>query len=142
MNQLNSFMLLFYILMGSITEALGFVKLSLLFQYLRIFKKGTWQYRASIVGIVLVSIFCLGCSIITWFPCAKISDAWNVFSPTRGKCWGTEASNPTATLMSITIINMFLDFYISVLPLHLFFRPDITWKTRVGLMFLAFMVAL
>jgi len=126
-----------------LTEALAFIKLSLLFQYLRIFKRGTWTYRASILAIVFVSLWNLAFSIMAWVPCTNVSDAWNVFDTNR-HCWATASSNPTdftASLVIYTVMNMLMDLFITTLPFPLYFQPDATFATRVGLLALLVMGA-
>ncbi len=142
--QFQTYMVLFYVLIGALTEALAFVKLSLLVQFLRIFTPGTWPYRASVFGIVFVALWSLVFSILAWFPCARVSDAWNVFNPDR-HCWATGSSDPTAftaSLVSYTVINMLLDLYIAILPFQLYFQPKVSSRTRMGLLFLLFMGAM
>ena len=54
--EVRIYLKLFNTLNINLNLAAAFIKLSLLFQFLRIFKERTWLHRASIIGIILVSL--------------------------------------------------------------------------------------
>lgn len=123
--------------------AATFIKLSLLFQYLRIFEKGSWPYRAALGTIGLVSMWGIAYTILALFPCWPVSDFW--YSPTGAKCWGYGAwstAELTGTFYSHTAMNMILDIIILAIPFHLYFKTDMTFKMRMGLLALLLMGAL
>jgi len=135
---------LFYALNINLNLAATFIKLSLLFQFLRMFDKGTWAYRSSIIGIVLVTMWGFAFLMLSIFPCANIPDAWNILAR-DAKCWGYASQNAeafTATLVSHNTINTFFDIYITVIPFQLYFQPDVTLRTRLGLLVLLLMGAM
>lgn len=141
MKEFETYLQLFYILNINLNLATTFIKLSLLFQFLRLFDKGTWPYRASTIGIVLVTLWGLTFTTLSIFPCTNISDAWNIFSR-DARCWGYGSQDPdwfTATLVSHNLINTLFDIYITAIPLQLYFQPDVTARTRLGLMVLLLM---
>lgn len=134
---------LFYVLNINLNLSATFIKLSLLCQFLRLFDKGTWAYRASLVGLVFVTLWGLTFVILSLVPCTVISDAWNIFAA-NPRCWGYASQNPdlfTATLVSHNLINTIFDIYITAIPFQLYFQPDVTSRTRLGLMVLLLMGA-
>jgi len=139
----TNYLKLFYVLNINLNLSTALIKLSILFQFLRIFDKGTWARRFSIVGIVLVTIWGLTFLVISLFPCTVISDAWNLLNR-DAKCWGYASQEPamfTATLVSHNVMNTVFDLYITAIPFQLYFQPDVTLKTRLGLMVLLLMGA-
>jgi hypothetical protein len=140
----RTYLKLFYVLNINLNLSAAFIKLSLLFQFLRIFDKGTRAYRASLVGIVAVTLWGLTFVILSLFPCTIVPDAWNIFA-TNAQCWGYASQNPdmfTATLVSHNLINTIFDIYITAIPFQLYFQPDVTTRTRLGLMVLLLMGAM
>lgn len=134
---------LFYALNINLNLAAAFIKLSLLFQFLRVFDRGTWPHRASVGGIVFVSLWGITFVILAVFPCTVIPDAWNIFAR-DAHCWGYGSQDPdlfTATFVSHNLINTLLDIYITAIPFQLYTRPDVTLRTRLGLMVLLLMGA-
>ncbi|KAH8905664.1 hypothetical protein BR93DRAFT_978837 [Coniochaeta sp. PMI_546] len=134
---------LFYVLNINLNLSATFIKLSLLCQFLRLFDKGTWAYRASLIGLVFVTLWGLTFIILSLFPCTVISNAWDIFA-TNARCWGYASQNPdlfTATLVSHNLINTVFDIYITAIPFQLYFQPDVTSRTRLGLMVLLLMGA-
>lgn len=137
------YLVAFYMFNACLNLAATFIKLSLLFQYLRIFEKGTWPHRASIVTIGLVSLWGLAYTLLALFPCWPISDFW--YSPADAKCWGYGAwstAELTGTFYSHTAMNMLLDIIILAIPFHLYFKTNMTFKMRMGLLALLLMGAL
>ncbi|KAK4209284.1 hypothetical protein QBC37DRAFT_378203 [Rhypophila decipiens] len=139
----TSYLKLFYALNINLNLSTALIKLSILCQFLRMFDRGTWPHKLSIAGIILVSIWGLTFLILSLFPCTVISDAWNILSQ-NPKCWGYASQEPhmfTATLVSHNIMNTVFDLYITAIPFQLYFQPDVTLKTRLGLMVLLLMGA-
>ena len=135
---------LFYTLNINLNLAATFIKLSLLFQFLRIFERRTWPHRASIIGIVLVSLWGLTFVILSVFPCSHIPDAWDIFAR-DAHCWGYGSQDPdlfTATFVAHNLINTVFDVYITIIPFQLYFQPETTLRTRLGLMVLLLMGAM
>ena len=140
----REYLKVFYVLNISLNLAIAFIKLSLLFQFLRIFTKGTWPYTVSVVNIVLVSLWGLAFTLVALFPCAVISDAWNIFA-TNSACWGYGSTDPdafTATFVAHNVMNTIFDVVITLIPIQLYFQPNITMRTRMGLMVLLLMGAM
>ncbi|KAK9423793.1 hypothetical protein SUNI508_03809 [Seiridium unicorne] len=141
--QAGKYLVAFYMFNACLDLAATFIKLSLLFQYLRIFERGTWPYKASLATIVLVTLWGLAYSILALFPCWPVSDFW--YSPADAKCWGYGAwstAELVGTFYSHTAMNMILDIIILAIPFHLYFKSDMTYKMRMGLLALLLMGAL
>lgn len=141
--QAGRYLVAFYMFNGCLNLAATFIKLSLLCQYLRIFEKGSWPYKASLATIVAVTLWGLAYSILAFVPCWPVSDFW--YSPTGAKCWGYGAWSTgelVGTFYSHTAMNMVLDIIILAIPSHLYFKTDMTFKMRMGLLALLLMGAL
>jgi hypothetical protein len=139
--EIRTYLKLFYIMNINLNLAATFIKLSLLCQFLRIFKHGSWPYRASLIGVGLVSIWGIVFVILAVFPCAVIENAWDIFAR-NPYCWGYGSQDPdlfTATLVAHNTINTFFDIYITLIPFQLYFQPGVTLKTRLGLLVLLLM---
>ncbi|KAI0127162.1 hypothetical protein BJ170DRAFT_595043 [Xylariales sp. AK1849] len=133
----------FYMFNACLNLAAMFIKLSLLFQYLRLFEKGSWPYRLSVGTIVAVALWGTAYSLLAFIPCWPVSDFW--YSPPDAKCWAYGAWSTeelTATFYSHTSLNMILDIIILAIPFHLYFKGNMTFKMRMGLLALLLMGAL
>ncbi|KAH8883058.1 hypothetical protein GQ53DRAFT_831013 [Thozetella sp. PMI_491] len=141
--QVGRYLFTFYILNGFLTLAATFIKLSLLFQYLRIFERGTWPYRVSLTCLVFVSLWGTTFAVLAFFPCTNISDFW--YSPPTAHCWGYGSNVPstfTGTFITHTTLNMFFDLVILAIPMNLYWQPTImVMKARFGLLALLLMGA-
>ncbi|KAK5658437.1 hypothetical protein OQA88_1826 [Cercophora sp. LCS_1] len=138
MDEMYMFLKHFYI--GSITYplTLAFIKLALLFQYLRIFSL-TSKRRVFCKWLIgFTSIWGLFYSIPTWVPCYPVSSMWDLRQPARA-CWGYVSRDPAQALgfyISHSVTTTALDLVIFLLPVGLLFRRKAQKKTRVALMFL------
>lgn len=106
------------------------VKLSLLFQYLRLFREG---YRRTTTILLLALVILWGCAFafMAWVPCFPVSGFWDKQRVPPAKCYGfgyrtlDEAKN---TLFAFSGSNMIFDLAIFLLPLTEFFRPGLNRK--------------
>ncbi|KAK0614708.1 hypothetical protein B0T14DRAFT_570612 [Immersiella caudata] len=136
--EVRNYLVLFYILNVSLNFAATFIKLSQLFQFLRLFEKGTWAYRASVYGIIVISAWGIAYTLLSIFPCANIPDAWNVLAR-DARCWAYASQNPdefTATLVSHNTLNTLFDMYIIAIPFQLYSKSGLSLRTRLGLLVL------
>lgn len=143
LGDVRNYLILFYVLNISLNFSTTFIKLSQLFQFLRLFEKGTWAHRASIGGIIVISIWGTVYTLLSMFPCADISHAWNVLAR-DARCWAYASQNPdefTATIVSHNILNTFFDIYIIAIPFQLYSKPGLSLRTRLGLLVLLLMGA-
>ena len=114
--------------------ATALVKVSLLFQYMRVME-GIMIRRLCVVMIVLVSLWGLAFTIIAWVPCDPVSAFWDL-TITDAKCWGFDSPDPdvfVGTYIGQTVVNMIFDIIIFLIPIPLYFRKDLTNKSRLAL---------
>jgi hypothetical protein len=114
---------------GSYCMSSAFIKLSLLFQYLRIFDKGSHRVFC-IVVLAITAGWGFSYSFIAWFSC---------FPPLNfvsGYCYGfasSDAHTLYGTFLSHSATNMALDLVILLTPLPLLFRKNTQRNTKMGL---------
>lgn len=117
------------------------IKLSLLFQYLRLFPASSnhpTTRLATIATLVMVGAVGIGYTAISWFPCWPVSDYWDFNYLTGGgkRCWGFASANRQQfyyTYLSWNILNVVGDVVILALPLGMFWDPDTDGRTKRGL---------
>lgn len=107
----------------------GLVKLSLLCQYLRVFKKGTLRWTCVILTGLTVC-FSLFWFIQGWFPCFPVSGFWDRTSGnSTAKCWGTgfadDAEESMISFVGFAGSNMALDAVIFFVPMTVYFKPSL-----------------
>jgi hypothetical protein len=123
----------FYVMNATLNLAQTFVKLSLLFQYLRIVQKGTLTYRIATYLIYAVSLWGVIYSVLAFVPCNPVSAFW--YSPPGATCWGYGAvgtDGQAATFYSHTTLNTIFDILILGIPSPLYFQKSMPLKIRVG----------
>ncbi len=129
---------LFYILNASYTSSTAFIKLSLLFQYLRVVKRGTFTWKICVFLIIIISLWGFAFSFMAWVPCFPIHKYWDYMMRIPGKCYGFGISTDRTTFVIYTSINMVLDLTVFAIPITLFQR-DLSLKSRVGMVILVLM---
>jgi hypothetical protein len=118
------------------------IKISLLLQYLKLFRQGLLR-QITIILLGLVTIWGLGFSFLAWFPCIPVSGMWDRASDS--KCYGfgdRVLSEVRVTLLVFAGTNMFFDVVIFAIPLTEYFRPGLRRKqilAMTGLFFLGSM---
>ncbi|KAJ4359171.1 hypothetical protein N0V95_002423 [Ascochyta clinopodiicola] len=120
----------FYVANAAYTSTTVFIKLSLLCQYLRLFRK---NYRRVITLTLLVVVILWGGSFMfmAWFPCFPISGFWNKTMSPPAKCYAfgyRTAVEAKSTLLAFAGSNMFLDLLIFLVPLTEYFEPNLKRK--------------
>ncbi|EAT78609.1 hypothetical protein HBI56_172300 [Parastagonospora nodorum] len=127
---LQKTMIWFYIANSAYVTAAVCVKLSLLSQYLRIFRDG-YRRRISLVLMILVSVWGAVFIFMAWFPCFPVSGYWDKSMSPPAKCYGfgyrtlPEAKN---TLFAFSGSNMIFDVAVFLVPLTEYFRPGLKRK--------------
>lgn len=117
----------FYVTNAAYTSTTVCIKLSLLFQYLRLFRE---SYRRTLTLTVLAMVVLWGCTFtfMAWFPCFPASGFWDKTRITQAKCYGfgyrttDEAKN---TLFAFAGSNMSLDILVFLIPLTEYLRPNL-----------------
>ncbi|KAI0136766.1 hypothetical protein BJ170DRAFT_710803 [Xylariales sp. AK1849] len=120
----------FYVSNASYSMSTALIKMSLLFQYLRVFDRG--RLRLFCIGLLaFTGLWGLSFSILAWFPCNPISDYWSWKDGSQ--CWGfgsLTASQFYATYASHAVTNMVLDFIVLAIPARLYFRNNTSKSSR------------
>jgi hypothetical protein len=119
--------------------SLAFIKIALLFQYLRIFDIGSRRRLLCKWLLYFTSVWGIFWCIPSWVPCWPVSSLWDYDATSRGarRCWGFASSDIDQTLgfyITQSATTTLLDFIIFLLPIHLYFKPDTQKKTRVSLL--------
>ncbi|KAL5113419.1 hypothetical protein ACEQ8H_008716 [Pleosporales sp. CAS-2024a] len=120
----------FYITNAAYITTTVCVKLSLVCQYLRLFREG---YRQPLVKSLLMLVSLWGGAFIFmgWFPCFPVSGTWNKYMSAPATCYGfgyrtvDEAKN---MLFAFSGSNMAFDIAIFVIPLTEYFKPGLKRK--------------
>lgn len=136
-HQMRTYLATFYVSNASYPCSATFIKLALLFQYLRLFEKGTRLYRTTLAAIGLVVCWGLGFGIAGWVPCIPVRAFWDV-SEEDATCWGFGSYNAqefVATYVALTSSNVALDIITLVIPMSFLFATNThTHRTRYALM--------
>jgi hypothetical protein len=120
----------FYVTNAAYTSTSVCVKLSLLCQYLRLFRE---SYRRAITLTILVTVAIWGgiFSFMAWFPCFPVSGFWNKTMVPPAKCYAfgyRTTGEAKQTLFAFAGSNMLLDFAVFLLPLTEYFRANLKRK--------------
>ena len=118
------------------------IKISLLLQYLRLFRKGTLRYVTMIL-LGVVTAWGIAFSFLAWFPCLPVSGFWDRKPDTV--CYGfgyKTATEARMTLLFFAGTNMFFDIVILLIPLTEFFRPGLARKQVLAMAGLFTMVSI
>ncbi|KAH9876232.1 hypothetical protein J1614_004111 [Plenodomus biglobosus] len=133
LDNLERYLLFFYIENATYVTETTLIKISLLLQYLRIFKAGYMRWIC-IVLLGLVSLWGLGFMFVTWFPCFPIRGGWD--RTIGAKCYGF-GFNDVPTFVSMFIghstVNMIFDIAIFLTPMVLFRTPNLRLKNALAM---------
>ncbi|KAL8285769.1 hypothetical protein RB597_002715 [Gaeumannomyces tritici] len=133
---------MFYYASGVYVVATTIIKLSLLFQYLRIPNLGKLHYRLLVATTVVVSVWGIGFSAMVWYPCSQVSQFWSSLG--SDKCWffgSLYIDEVLAAYLSHSASNMVLDFAVLALAAPLFWKKDTSAQAKHGLLALVIMGA-
>ncbi|CAI6337986.1 unnamed protein product [Periconia digitata] len=128
---------LFWVMNSVYIMETAIIKMSLLVQYLRIFKAGTMRWIClSMLGIV--TAWGITYSFLSWFPCFPVQAFWDRLSYPNAKCYGfgfdfNDIESFVALFTSHTALNMVFDFTIFLTPMVLFTRPKLLRKNVLAL---------
>ncbi|KAL8399772.1 hypothetical protein RB594_000255 [Gaeumannomyces avenae] len=132
----------FYYASGVYVVATTIIKLSLLFQYLRIPNLGKLYYRLLVATIVIISAWGIGFSVMIWYPCSQVSQFWSSLG--SDQCWffgSLYVDEVRAAYLSHSASNMALDFVVLALAAPLFWKRDTSAEAKRGLLALVIMGA-
>ncbi|KAI1100036.1 hypothetical protein F4804DRAFT_345056 [Jackrogersella minutella] len=137
-----AYLKIFYVTNASYIMSTTLIKISLLFQYLRVYRNGHMR-SICIVMIVIVSAWGSAFSFMAWVPCFPVSGFWTFDA--RAKCYGfgsRDVSEFYASYVSHTAINTVLDMIVFAIPVPLYFQRDTVRRTKLGLVGLVTMGAI
>ena len=138
---------LMYARNASYPLSIAFIKIALVFQYLRIFEPLSRNRILCKAFIVLVGLWGVTFALITWIPCVPVAAYWDS-AIKDARCWGLGSHDVDEYLrffVSQAISTTILDFIIFVIPARIYFQSNVSRKTRVymallfglGLMYVA-----
>lgn len=131
--QVTFYLQAFYVGNGTYNCSTAFIKLALLFQYLKVYARNTWMHRLILASIVFTAMWGFSYSVIAWMPCIPVADFWN--NPEIVRCYGYGSDVATefvGTYESHTAVNLLLDLLVLGIPLPLLFNkhtgPAQRWR--------------
>ncbi|KAF2677194.1 hypothetical protein K458DRAFT_481444 [Lentithecium fluviatile CBS 122367] len=117
-----------------ITET-AIIKISLLLQYLRIFKAGTMRWIC-ISLLCIISLWGVTYATLAWLPCWPVRAFWNRLEMPDAKCWGfgfADLNSFISLFESHTALNMVFDFTVFMTPMVLFSKPNLRMKNAFAM---------
>lgn len=134
---MRDFIRTFYIANGTYPMCSTFIKLALLFQYLRLFKKGTRLRILTVITIIVVCLWGFVFTFMSWVPCVPIRAYWDWDIPdyqvTRYGFGSHDADSFVATYLTHAATNVALDLVIFTIPIPLYMEKGIQTRTRWAL---------
>ncbi|KAK1991077.1 hypothetical protein LX36DRAFT_753808 [Colletotrichum falcatum] len=132
---MQDFIRVFYVCNGAYPMATALIKLALLFQYLRMFERGTKSRRITVVFIVITAAWGVAYSFLAWVPCIPVSAFWDLMSTAQAR-WAFGSRDPETFARSFeshVSINVALDLIVFAIPLPLFLKAGLRAKSRLNL---------
>ncbi|KAG8167610.1 hypothetical protein KVR01_003299 [Diaporthe batatas] len=127
--------LAFWIANATYPGSTGFIKLALLFQYLRIYEKGSKFFVATLATIVFTILWGLAYSIIGWVPAVPVSGFWKMEIPATRYGYGSlDVKSFVGTYESHAAINMLLDAVVLAIAVPMFFKQGMRKNSYWGLL--------
>jgi len=123
--ELRSFFISFYCVGAGYVGSAGYIKISLLLQYLRVFEKGSKPYRFAQGMVVFMSLWTFGFVFTNWFSCFPTPS--NFWEKGGQGCYGSFSTNILTRNRFIeahSSINTAQDFVILALGGYLFGVKD------------------
>lgn len=116
--------------------SITFIKIAILFQYLRIFQTSSTHRVICKTLIAIVTLWGCVFSVMFWVPCIPVAAYWDL-SITDAKCFGFGGRRLDEFMnyfVSQAVSNATLDFVIFLLPIRLYFRPGTKGHIRISLL--------
>ncbi|KAG6367812.1 hypothetical protein INS49_002007 [Diaporthe citri] len=134
-HEFSGYLRAFWIANATYPGSTAFIKLALLFQYLRIYDKGSKFYIATIATIVFTSLWGLSYSIIGWVPTVPVAGFWNLEMPATRYGYGSLGVQAfVGTYESHAAINMLLDAVVLAIAVPMFFKQGMRKNSYWGLL--------
>jgi hypothetical protein len=125
----------FWIANATYPGSTAFIKLALLFQYLRIYDKGSKFYIATLSTIVCTSLWGLAYSIIGWVPTVPVAGFWKMEMPATRYGYGSlNVENFVGTYESHAALNMLLDAVVLAIAVPMFSKQGASKNSYRGLL--------
>ncbi|TEA17190.1 hypothetical protein C8034_v000593 [Colletotrichum sidae] len=133
--QVSGYLRTFYVSNATYQMSTAFIKMSLLFQYLRIFDTPSFTRRLCIGSIYFISLWAAAYSVLGWIPCLPVRAYWNWTTPAARWAYGSLNSQIfSITYESHSAVNVVLDLLVLAIPVPLYFRRDAPLKSKLGLL--------
>lgn len=124
-----------YVTNAAYHSTAAFIKISLLLQYLRLFRDGI--RRKVCIGLLMVVVaWGLSFSFMAWFPCFPVAGFWDRMMNPPAKCYGfgyATVDGAKNTILSFAGTNMALDIAIFAVPLTEYMRKDLRRKQVIAM---------
>lgn len=131
----------FYVANGAYIMSTTLIKISLLLQYLRVFREAFPRSLCYFL-LILSSLWGSAFTIIAWLPCVPVYDFWNIsLAESEKECFGYGSltrDNFVETYLSHAGFNMTLDVLVLSMPIYLVFKKSDVSINRTGLAGLLF----
>ncbi|KAL1850117.1 hypothetical protein Daus18300_013045 [Diaporthe australafricana] len=125
----------FYIANATYPGSTAFIKLALLFQYLRIYEKGSKFYFTTLAAIVFTSLWGLAYSILGWIPTVPVAGFWQLEMPATRYGYGSlDVKSFVGTYESHAAVNMLLDAIVLAIAVPMFFKQGMRKNSYWGLL--------
>ncbi|KAI1372507.1 hypothetical protein F4677DRAFT_432442 [Hypoxylon crocopeplum] len=132
-HDMQSYLKVFYVTNASYNVSTTFIKMSLLFQYLRVYRSGNMRTICMIM-LVVVGLWGAAYSFMGWVPCFPVSGYWNMGITAKCYAFGSMNANEFfKTYVSHTVVNTVLDMIVFAIPVPLYFQQGTVRRTKVGL---------
>ncbi|KAI3553261.1 hypothetical protein CABS01_10236 [Colletotrichum abscissum] len=133
--EVQNYLRTFYVANASYQMSTAFIKISLLFQYLRIFDRPSFLRSLCIYLIIFVSLWATAYSFLGWVPCVPVAAYWNWTIPATRWAYGSLNSDIfSGTYESHSSVNFALDVLVLAIPVPLYFRPQQSLKSKLRLL--------
>ncbi|KAF2115940.1 hypothetical protein BDV96DRAFT_599480 [Lophiotrema nucula] len=124
-----------YVQNASYYTTTALIKMSLLCQYLRIFRGGFLR-AVTLCLLVLVTLWGFAYSFMAWFPCFPVAGFWDRTNHPNAKCYGFgfgDINGAMAAFVSFAATNMFFDTAIFLVPMAEYLKPGLRRKEVLAL---------
>ncbi|KAJ0107968.1 hypothetical protein J7T55_008104 [Diaporthe amygdali] len=113
----------------------AFIKLALLFQYLRIYERGSKFYIATLAMIAFTSLWGLAYSVLGWIPTVPVAAFWQLEMPATRYGYGSlDVKSFVGTYESHAAVNMLLDAVVLAIAVPMFFKQGMRKNSYWGLL--------
>lgn len=126
---------LFWLANATYPCSTAFIKLALLFQFLRIYERGTRLWLTAVLISVFTALWGVAYGFLAWVPTVPVDAYWDLTRPAARYAYGSLEVEPfVATYETHAAINMLLDAVVLGVAVPMFFRPGIRKNSFWGLL--------